>query len=142
MSEKKFSFRNEIKLENQRAKEEQAMKDFNRNVWGLDISAVIFLIVLLMTFNGIRVGGSLSMMLVVASLMGVFYFGRELRVVPKGQLHFSITKALLCLIMMGAYVLVHQGLWDVLDFGILGILLGVILIDIPRVMKALKEMKQ
>ncbi len=141
MSENKISFRNEIKLENQKKKEERAAKDYSRNVWGLDISAVIFLIVLMMTFRGIRVGGSLSMMLVVASLMGVFYFGRELRVLPKGQLHFSITKALLCLIMMGAYVLVHQGEWDVMDFGILGILLGVILVDIPRVLKALKELK-
>ena len=32
MSEKKYSFRNEIKYENQKAREEQAKKDFKRNM--------------------------------------------------------------------------------------------------------------
>ena len=117
------------------------MKDFNRNVWGLDLSAIVFLIVLVMTFSGIRVAGNLSMLLIVASLLGVFYFGRELRVVPKGQIHFSITKSLLCLIMIGAYILVHQGLWDWMDYGILGILMGVVLIDIPRIIQAREKLK-
>ena len=31
MAEKKYSFRNEIKYENQKAKEERALKDFKRN---------------------------------------------------------------------------------------------------------------
>ena len=141
MSEKKISFRDEIKYGKQKSKEERAMKDFNRNVWGLDLSAIVFLIVLVMTFSGIRVAGNLSMLLIVASLLGVFYFGRELRVVPKGQIHFSITKSLLCLIMIGAYILVHQGLWDWMDYGILGILLGVILLDVLRILKAIKELK-
>ena len=141
MSEKRISFRDEIKLKNQQEKEEQAMKDFKRNVWGLDISAIVFLGVILMTLRGIRVAGNISMFLIVASVMGVFYFGRSLRVLPKGQIHFSVTKAILCVVMMGAYVLMHQGLWDWMDYGILGILAGVILIDIPRVMKAMKEMK-
>ena len=142
MSEKRISFRDEIKLKNQQQKEELAMQDFKRNVWGLDISAIVFLVVILMTLSGIRVGGNLFMLLIVASMMGVFYFGRELRVVPKGQIHFSITKAFLCLIMIGAYILMHQGLWDWMDYGILGILIGVVLVDIPRVIKASKEMKQ
>ena len=81
------------------------------------------------------------MILLVLSLTGVFYFGRELRVVPKGQIIFTTVKALLCLGMAGAYTLMHQGLWDVMDYGILGILVGVVLIDIPRVMKAWKELK-
>ena len=141
MSEKKISFRDEIKLKNQHEKEERAMKDFKRNVWGLEISAIVFLGVLLMTLRGIRIAGNLSMLLVVVSIMGVYYFGRELRVLPKGQIYFSVTKAILCIVMMGAYVLMHQGFWDWMDYAILGILMGVVLIDIPRVIKAMKEMK-
>lgn len=141
MSEKRISFRDEIKLKNRQEKEGRAKEDFKRNVWGLYISAIFFLVVILMTLRGIRVGGNLFMLVMVASLMGVFYFGRELRVLPKGQIYFSITKAILCLVMTSAYVLMHQGLWDWMDYGILGILTGVVLIDIPRVIKAIKEMK-
>ena len=141
MSEKKISFRDEIKYGKQKSKEERAMKDFNRNVWGLDLSAIVFLIVLVMTFSGIRVAGNLSMLLIVASLLGVFYFGRELRVLPKGQIIFSSVKALLCLGMAASYIVMHQGYWDWMDYGILGILVGVVLIDIPRVLKAKKGLK-
>ena len=141
MSEKKISFRDEFTQNNLHKKEERAKKDFNRNVLGLDISALVFLGMLLMTLRGVRFGGNLSMLVVVSSMVGVFYFGRELRVLPKGQIHFSVTNAILCIVMMGAYVLMHQGYWDWMDYGILGILTGVILIDIPRVMKAMKEMK-
>ena len=142
MSEKQYSFRNEIKYENQKAKEEQAKKDFKRNQLGLNIAAIVFFVVLIVTLQGIVLNNNLMMLLLVASLMGVFYFGRELRVVPKGQIHFSITKAFLCLIMIGAYILMHQGLWDWMDYGILGILIGVVLVDIPRVVKAYKALKQ
>ena len=81
------------------------------------------------------------MILLVASMMGVFYFGRELRVLPKGQIIFSTVKALLCLGMAVSYIIMHQGFWDWMDYGILAVLVSVVLMDIPRVMKARKEMK-
>lgn len=141
MSEQKYSFRNEIKYENQKAKEERALKDFKRNVYGLDFSAIVFFIVLLVTLNGLVVNQNLMMILLVASLMGVFYFGRELRVLPKGQIIFSSVKALLCIGMAVSYVVMHQGLWDWMDYSILVILIGVVLIDIPRVLNAKKAME-
>lgn len=141
MSEQKYSFRNEIKYENQKAKEERALKDFKRNVYGLDFSAIAFFIVLLVTLNGLVVNQNLMMILLVASLMGVFYFGRELRVLPKGQIIFSSVKALLCIGMAVSYVVMHQGLWDWMDYSILVILIGVVLIDIPRVLNAKKAME-
>ncbi len=141
MSEKKYSFRNEIKYENQKAKEEQARKDFKRNQLGLNISSVIFFFVLIVTLQGIVVNKNLMMILLVASLMGVFYFGREIRVLPKGQIIFSSVKALLCIGMGISYIMMHQGFWDWMDYSILGILFGVVLMDIPRVMKARKELK-
>lgn len=141
MNEQKHSFRNEIKWVNQKEKEEQAKKDFKRNQFGLILSVIVFFFVLLITLNGIRVSGNLSMLLIVASLMGVFYFGRELRVLATGQLMFSAVKALLCLGMAVAYIVKHQGLWDWMDFSILAILAGVVLIDIPRVINALKKLK-
>ena len=142
MSDKKISFRDEIKLKNKKTLEEQALNDYKRNTIGLYFSAIVFFIVLLMTFNGIRVAGNLSMMLIVVSMMGVFFFGRGLRVLPKGQIVFSCVKALLCVGMCVAYTILHQGNWDMMDYGILAILLGVVAVDMPRVIKASKEMKQ
>lgn len=142
MSEKRYTFRNEIKYENQKAKEQQALKDFKRNMYGLDFSAIIFFIVLLVTLNGIVANKNLMMILLVASMTGVFYFGRELRVLPKGQIIFSSVKALLCIGTSVAYILMHQGFWDFMDYLILIILAGVVLIDIPRVLKAVQEMKK
>lgn len=141
MSENKFNFRNEIKYENQKAREERAQKDWNRNTTCLYISALVFICILLATFNGIKLGGNLSMLVIVVSMMGVFYFGRELRVLPKGQLIFSGVKAFLCLGMSAVYCVLHQGLWDAMDYTILVILVGVVLIDIPRVMKAWNDIK-
>lgn len=141
MAENKYNFRNEIRYENQKAKEERAKKDWNRNTIGLYLSSIVFLGVLLATFNGMNFGSNLSMLFIVASMMGVFYFGRELRVLPKGQLIFSGIKAILCLGMAIAYSIFHQGFWDAVDYTILAVLVGVVLMDLPRVMKAWKDIK-
>ena len=141
MSENKYSFRNEIKFGKQKEKEERALKDFKRNRTGLYLSAVVFFIVLLTTLSGIVLNRNLMMILLVVSMTGVFYFGRELKVIAKGQIIFSAVKALLCLGMAVAFSMMHQGFWDIMDYSILGILVGVVLIDIPRVIKAWKELK-
>ncbi len=141
MSENKYSFRNEIKFGKQKEKEERAMKDFKRNRTGLYISAIVFFIVLLTTLSGVVLNRNLMMIFLVVSLTGVFFFGRELRVIAKGQIIFSTVKALLCFGMAGAYTLMHQGYWDWMDYTILGILMGVVLIDLPRIIKAWKELK-
>ena len=142
MSENKYSFRNEIKFGLQKEKEARALKDFKRNRIGLYFSAVVFFIVLLTTLGGVVLNKNLMMIFLVASMTGVFYFGRELKVIAKGQILFSVVKALLCLGMAGAFILMHQGLWDVMDYCILGILAMVVLIDIPRILKASKNMKE
>ena len=141
MSENKYSFRNEIKFGLQKEKEARALKDFKRNRIGLYFSAVVFFIVLLTTLGGVVMNKNLMMIFLVASMTGVFFFGRELKVIAKGQILFSVVKALLCLGMAGAFIVMHQGLWDVMDYFILGILVGVVLLDIPRVIKAWKELK-
>ena len=141
MSENKYSFRNEIKFGLQKEKEARALKDFKRNRIGLYFSAVVFFIVLLTTLGGVVMNKNLMMIFLVASMTGVFYFGRELKVIAKGQILFSVVKALLCLGMAGAFIVMHQGLWDVMDYCILGILVCVVLLDIPRVIKAWKELK-
>jgi asparagine N-glycosylation enzyme membrane subunit Stt3 len=141
MSENKYSFRNEMKFGKQKEKEERALNDFGRNRLGLYLSAVVFFIVLLTTLSGIVLNRNLMMILLVVSLTGVFYFGRELKVIAKGQIIFSAVKALLCLGMAVAFSMMHQGFWDIMDYSILGILVGVVLIDIPRVIKAWKELK-
>ena len=89
MSENKYSFRNEIKFGKQKEKEERALKDFNRNRLGLYLSAIVFFIVLLVTLMGMVLNKNLMMILLVLSMTGVFYFGRELRVIAKGQAFLS-----------------------------------------------------
>ena len=44
MSEKKYSFRNEIKFGKQKEKEERALKDFSRNRLGLYLSQLYSLL--------------------------------------------------------------------------------------------------
>ena len=90
---------------------------------------------------GIVLNRNLMMIFLVVSLTGVFYFGRELKVIAKGQVIFSFVKALLSLGMSAVFIIMHQGLWDMTDYGILIILLGVVLFDIPRLIKAWKELK-
>ena len=141
MSENKYSIRNAIKFGKQKEKEERALKDFGRNRLGLYLSAVVFFIVLLTTLSGIVLNRNLMMILLLVSMPGVFYFGRELTVIAKGQIIFSAVKALLCLGMAVAFSMMHQGFWDIMDYSILGILVGVVLIDIPRVIKAWKVLK-
>lgn len=142
MTENKYSFRNEIKFGKQKEKEERALKDFNRNKLRLILSAIVFFVVLLVTLLGLVLNKNMMMIFLVASMTGVFYFGRELRVIPKGQILFTMVKALLCFGMAGAYTLMHQGYWDWMDYGILGILIGVVALDIPRLLNALKALKQ
>ena len=110
-------------------------------LWVLGIGYVAALIAMLTTLGGVVMNKNLMMIFLVASMTGVFYFGRELKVIAKGQILFSVVKALLCLGMAGAFIVMHQGLWDVMDYCILGILVGVVLLDIPRVIKAWKELK-
>ena len=141
MSEKKYSFRDEIKYGKQKEKEERALLNFKRNQFGLYFSAIVFFIVLLVTLAGMVLNRNLMMILLICSMTGVFHFGRELRIVAKGQIIFSTVKALLCIGMMGAYTLMHQGFWDAMDFCILGILTLVVLIDVPKVIKAWKAIK-
>ena len=120
MADKKYSFRNEILWESQKAKEDKARKNWNRNLVGLFVSAIVFLIVLLTTLNGLYWFGRFGTFFIVFSLMGVFFFGRELRVLPLGQLIASGVKAALCLGMALCYVILHQGFWDWMDYSTLG----------------------
>lgn len=140
MTEKKSNYRSEIKWGNQQNKKERAQKDFKRNLIGLLLSSIVFFVIILMVLTGTKMSSNLSMMVMVASLTGVFFCGREMRILPKGQIIFSAVKAVLCLGMASAYVLMHKGLWDWMDFAILGILVGVVALDIPRVLKAKKEL--
>lgn len=141
MADKKYSSRNEILWESQKAKEDKARKNWNRNLVGLFVSAIVFLVVILSTLNGLHWFGRFGSFFIVLSLMGVFFFGRELRVLPLGLLIASGVKAALCLGMALCYVILHQGFWDWMDYGILGILVGVVLLDLPRVCRAWKELK-
>ena len=79
---------------------------------------------------------------IVASLTGVFYFSRELRVIPKGQFIATGVKAGLCWLMGLAYVILHQGEYGTDDVILLLVLIGVPLLDLPKVLKAWRNIKK
>ena len=74
MSEKKYSFRDEIKYGKQKEKEERALLNFKRNQFGLYFSAIVFFIVLLVTLAGMVLNRNLMMILLICSMTGVFHF--------------------------------------------------------------------
>lgn len=141
MEDNKFNYRNIIKWETQKAKEEIAVKNWKRNLIGLFVSAILFVLVILSTLNGWHLFGRFSTLCIVIFMVGVFFFSRELCILPKGQIIASGVKATLCLGMAMCYVIVHKGYWDWIDYGILGILIGVVLLDVPKVMRAAKTLK-
>ena len=140
--ERKYNYRNEIKWESRKARTERAVRNWNRNLIGVFLSACLFLFVVLTTLNGLRLFGQYGTLLVMFTMMGTLYFGRELAILPKGQIVASGVKAALCLGMAMCYVMLHQGYWDWMDYGILGILIGVVLLDVPKVLRAWKELKK
>ena len=61
MANERFNYRNEMKWENRKAKEAEAIKNFKRYTIGLGFSAVVFFVVLLVTLNGIRINNNVMM---------------------------------------------------------------------------------
>ena len=75
-------------------------------------------------------------------MTGVFYFSRELRILPKGQLIASGVKAGLCWLMGIVYLFMHQGNFDSMDGVLLFVLFGLPLLDLPKVIKAYRHISQ
>lgn len=142
MEEQKYNYRSYIKNEVNKEKLETAKKNWNRNLIGIGLSTILFLALLLAVFCKVRFSNNLPMLGIVASLSGVFYFSRELRIIPKGQFIATGVKAALCWLMALIYVILHQGEYGYDDFTLLIVLLCVPLFDLPRVMKARKEMNK
>jgi len=55
MEEKKYNYRSYIKEEANKAKEEEAQKNWKRNIMGVAVSSVLFLIILLPILFGVRI---------------------------------------------------------------------------------------
>ena len=79
---------------------------------------------------------------IIVSMTGVFYFSRELRIIPKGQFIATGVKTGLCWLMGISYRILHKGYYDAMDGVLLMVLFGLPLLDLPKVLKAWKEMKQ
>lgn len=142
MENKKYDYRSYIKNEVDQAKQEKALKNWNRNLIGIILSAVLFLALILAVFCKVKFSNNLPMLGIVASLTGVFYFSRELRIIPKGQFIATGVKAGLCWLMGLTYVILHQGEYGTDDVILLMVLIGVPLLDLPKLMKAWKEIKK
>ena len=142
MENKKYDYRSYIKNEVDQAKQEKALKNWNRNLIGIILSAVLFLALILAVFCKVKFSNNLPMLGIVASLTGVFYFSRELRIIPKGQFIATGVKAGLCWLMGLSYVILHHGEYGTDDVILLFVLIGVPLLDLPKLMKAWKEIKK
>jgi len=142
MEEKKYNYRTYIKEEANKAKEEEAQKNWKRNIIGVAVSSVLFLIILLPILFGVRISYNLSVLGIAVSMTGVFYFSRELRILPKGQLIASGVKAGLCWLMGIVYLFMHQGNFDSMDGVLLFVLFGLPLLDLPKVIKAYRHISQ
>lgn len=139
MEEKKYNFRSYIKEEANKAKEEEAQKNWKRNVIGIILSSILFLIVILCVLFGMRISYNLSVIGLVLSMTGVFYFSRELRILPKGQLIASGVKTGLCWLMGTVYLFLHQGSYDSMDGVLLLVLFALPLLDLPKVIRAWRQ---
>lgn len=142
MEEQKYDYRSYVKGEVNKAKTEAAQKNWKRNLIGIALSAVIFLSLILAVFCGVKFSNNAAMLGIIASLTGVFYFSRELRVIPKGQIIASSVKAGLCWLMGITYIILHQGAYGADDIMLMAVLFGLPLLDLPKVLKALKEIKK
>lgn len=139
MEEKKYDYRSYVKEEVNKARQEAALKNWKRNLIGIALSTVLFLALILAVFCGVKFSTNLPMLGIIVSMTGVFYFSRELRVIPKGQLIASGVKAGLCWLMGITYLILHQGQYDAMDGVLLMVLFGLPLLDLPKVVKAWKE---
>ncbi len=142
MEEKKYDYRSYVKEEVNKSKQETALRNWKRNLIGISLSTVLFLALILAVFCGVKFTNNLPMLGIIASMTGVFYFSRELRILPKGQFIATGVKAGLCWLMGIAYVILHQGSYDAMDGVLLMVLFGLPLLDLPKVLKAWKEMKE
>lgn len=141
MDNKKYDYRAYVKEEVNKVKTESALKNWKRNIIGIGVSSAIFLSLILAVFCSVKFSTNLPMLGIIASLTGVFFFSRELRIIPKGQLIATGVKTGLCWLMGITYVILHQGHYDAMDGVLLMVLFGLPLLDLPKVIKAWKEMK-
>ncbi len=142
MDNSKYDYRTYLKKEVNKAKTEIALKNWKRNLIGIGISSILFLSLILAVFCGVKFTTNLPMLGIIASLTGVFYFSRELRIIPNGQFIATGVKTGLCWIMGVTYIILHQGQYDAMDGVLLMVLFGLPLLDLPKVVKAWKEMKK
>lgn len=142
MEEKKYNYRSYIKDEMNKTKEEEAKKNWKRNGIGITVSSILFLAVILPILFNVRLSYNLSVLGLIVSMTGVFYFSRELRILPKGQLVASGVKAGLCWMMGIVYLMLHQGNYDSMDGVLLLVLFGLPLLDLPKVIKAWRHISQ
>lgn len=142
MKENQYDYRSYVKEEVNKVKQEKAQKNWKRNIIGITISTILFLSLILAVFYGIKFSTNFPMIGIIVSMTGVFYFSRELRIIPKGQFIATGVKTGLCWLMGISYLILHKGYYDAMDGVLLMVLFGLPLLDLPKVLKAWKEMKQ
>lgn len=142
MDNKKYDYRAYVKEEVNKSKTEAALKNWKRNLIGIGISTLLFLVFILTVLFGVKFSTNLPMLGIIVSLTGVFYFSRELRIIPKGQFIATSVKAGLCWLMGIIYIILHKGHYDAMDGILLMVLFGLPMLDLPKVIKAWKEMKE
>lgn len=142
MDKNKYDYKTYIEEEVNKAKKEKAQKNWKWNIIGIGISTVLFLTLILAVFCKVNFSTNLPMLGIIISLTGIFFFSRELRIIPKGQLIATSVKTGLCWLMGITYIILHKGSYDAMDGVLLMVLFGLPLLDLPKIAKAWKEMKE
>ena len=143
MSTLQNNLHQEIKALQQKELEEKALKNYKRNRLGILISALLLLLVMWLMITGMSVGGNFLILLLFISVLGLFYFKREMSVIRKGLLFssavFIFTGGLIAILYTAAQLVLFDGM-DKLDWLLTVILIfGPVIQMLITMQKARKE---
>ena len=142
MKEKNYNYCSDIKNQTNKEKLDKAVKHWKRNLIGIILSSILFLALIVSIINGMKFTTNFPIIGVVVSLTGFFFFSRELKIIPKGQLVSTGLKAILCWFFALIYFFQYNSISSIDDIMLFIALIGVPLLDLPKVIQAYKIIKQ
>ena len=142
MSTLKNGLHQEIKALQKKQQEEKARQSYKRNRIGIIASALLLIFILWLMITGISGANSLAMLVLFVSVMGLFYFKREMWVLREGVLFasavFIFTGGTIALLFTSSQMLLYDGM-DKLDWLLVLILIfGPFISQISAILKARK----
>ena len=140
MSTMKNSLHDEIKSLQQKEQEQKALKNYKRNRIGIVASAILLLVILWLMITGLSSANSLAMLVLFISVLGLFYFRREMMALRQGVLFsgavFIFVGGLIAILYVAAQMIMFDGM-DKMDWLLTLILIfGPLIRHISSILKA------